>query len=89
TAQPPDLALIDIGLPKLDGYQVAERIRAQSSNAPVVLIALTGYGQPEAKRRAQKAGFDAHLVKPVDVDELLCHLVEWSQEDLPQQDFSN
>ncbi len=81
TANPPDIALIDIGLPKLNGYQVAERIRKDFQDRwSVVLVALTGYGQPEAKRRARDVGFDAHLVKPVDVDELLCHLGQWSPE---------
>jgi CheY-like chemotaxis protein len=64
-AKRPDVALIDIGLPGLDGYEVARRVRALGPNCPV-LIALTGYSQPEDRRRAQEAGFDAHLVKPVD-----------------------
>ena len=66
----PDVALIDIGLPGLDGYQVAERIRAEMPDAGTRLIALTGYGQPDDKRRALAAGFNAHLVKPVDFDDL-------------------
>ena len=66
----PDVALIDIGLPGLDGYQVAERIRAEMPDAGTRLIALTGYGQPDDKRRALEAGFNAHLVKPVDFDDL-------------------
>jgi signal transduction histidine kinase len=66
----PDVALIDIGLPGLDGYQVAQKIRAEMPVASTRLIALTGYGQPDDKRRALAAGFDAHLVKPVDFDDL-------------------
>lgn len=66
----PDVALIDIGLPGLDGYQVAERIRAEMPGEATRLIALTGYGQPDDKRRALAAGFNAHLVKPVDFDDL-------------------
>ena len=62
-AQRPDVALIDIGLPGLDGYAVAAGIRAES--VPVRLIALTGYGQPEDQRRAIAAGFDAFVVKPI------------------------
>jgi two-component system, sensor histidine kinase len=60
----PEIALIDIGLPGVDGYEVARRVRALGH--PITLIALTGYGQPEDRRRAHEAGFDAHLVKPVD-----------------------
>ncbi|MFO0580108.1 MAG: response regulator [Polyangia bacterium] len=70
TRRPPEVAIIDIGLPRLDGFQVASRFRAEIA-APTVLIALSGYGQPEDRRRARDAGFDAHLVKPVSLDELL------------------
>ena len=65
-ATAPEVALVDIGLPELDGYQVAQRVRAALGHR-VRLIALTGYGLPEDIRRARAAGFDAHLVKPVDV----------------------
>jgi two-component system, sensor histidine kinase len=61
----PDVALIDIGLPGIDGYEVARRLRARGGRRPV-MIALTGYGQPEDRQRATEAGFDALLVKPVD-----------------------
>jgi PAS domain S-box-containing protein len=61
----PDLALIDIGLPDLDGYEVARRLRAAPGGRRMGLIALTGYGQDEDQRRAYDAGFDAHLTKPV------------------------
>src|SRR6266850_7985504 len=64
-AKDPDIALIDIGLPGIDGYEVARRIRADGGKRPL-LIALTGYGQPEDRRRASEAGFDSMLVKPVD-----------------------
>jgi CheY-like chemotaxis protein len=64
----PDVILLDIGLPRMDGYEVARRIRAQ--NAPVRLIALSGYCRTEDAARARAAGFDAYLVKPVDFDEL-------------------
>jgi CheY-like chemotaxis protein len=60
----PDVVLIDIGLPRVDGYQVAQAIRAKLGR--LRLVAVTGYGQPEDKRRARDAGFDEHLVKPVD-----------------------
>jgi CheY-like chemotaxis protein len=60
----PEVVLLDIGLPELDGYEVAQRLRASGST--VRLIALTGYGQAEDIQRTRAAGFDAHLVKPVD-----------------------
>jgi signal transduction histidine kinase/CheY-like chemotaxis protein len=66
----PDVVLIDIGLPGLDGYDVARRIRSTSRGHLMVLAAVTGYGQPEDRRRAEEAGFDALLVKPVDPDQL-------------------
>ena len=65
----PDLILVDIGLPGLDGYAVARRLRAALGQR-VTLVALTGYGQAEDRRRTSEAGFDAHLVKPVDPDVL-------------------
>jgi two-component system, sensor histidine kinase len=64
-ANNPDIALVDIGLPGLDGFEVARRLRAGGGRRPV-LVALTGYGQPEDRKRAAEAGFDALLVKPVD-----------------------
>ncbi|HET9598550.1 MAG TPA: ATP-binding protein [Anaeromyxobacteraceae bacterium] len=67
----PDVVLCDIGLPGLDGYEVARRIRAEAGRAPF-LVALTGYARPEDRRAAIEAGFDDHLAKPVDVQ----HLVE-------------
>ena len=66
----PDVALIDIGLPGLDGNEVAQRIRAALDGDRMALVAMTGYGQPEDRRRALQAGFDAYLVKPVDPDDL-------------------
>ncbi len=62
----PDLVLLDIGLPTLDGYEVCRLIRETSWGKDVVLIAVTGWGQDEDRRRSQDAGFDLHLVKPVD-----------------------
>jgi CheY-like chemotaxis protein len=67
----PEVALVDIGLPGLDGYQVAENLRASDDpNRPMLLVAITGYGRPEDSARAREAGFDAHLVKPVQPDAL-------------------
>jgi CheY-like chemotaxis protein len=65
----PDIALVDVGLPGFDGYELARRLRA--ADAGVYLVALTGYGQPDDRRQAMEAGFDAHLVKPVSPDALL------------------
>ena len=62
----PDVVLLDIGLPAMNGYDVARRLRTIPSLEGVRLVAITGYGQPEDRRRAREAGFDAHLVKPVD-----------------------
>jgi signal transduction histidine kinase len=62
----PEIAFVDIGLPGFDGYEVARRIRAGSNASGVHLIALTGYGQEEDRQKARDAGFDAHLVKPVE-----------------------
>ena len=75
----PDVALLDIGMPLLDGYEVARRIRAQEWGKAVTLVALTGWGQESDRRRSQEAGFDTHLVKPLDLDKLsalLAHLPE-------------
>jgi len=66
----PDVMLVDIGLPEMDGYEVARQVRrAERANQPY-MIALTGYGSPDDRQRALDAGFDAHLVKPVDFDAL-------------------
>ena len=66
----PDVVLLDIGLPGLSGYQVAAQLRASRETQHAVLVALTGYGQPEDQRRAFEAGFNYHLIKPVELDEL-------------------
>jgi CheY-like chemotaxis protein len=68
--------LIDIGLPKLDGYEVARRVRSELRETCPVLLAMTGYGQPEDRRRAIDAGFDAHMVKPVHAAELQRRLLD-------------
>ena len=66
----PDVILLDIGLPKLDGYEVAQRIREQPWGKSTLLIAVTGYGQEEDRRRSLEAGFDYHMIKPVNLAEL-------------------
>jgi PAS domain S-box-containing protein len=62
----PDVILLDIGLPEMDGYEVARRLRANADLKETVLVAITGYGQEDDRRRSREAGFDHHLVKPVD-----------------------
>ena len=70
-SQLPDVALVDIGLPGIDGYEVARRLRKNDDTRHIKLIALTGYGLAEDQRRVLEAGFDMHLVKPVDINKLL------------------
>jgi len=69
-AERPDVAIIDIGLPGIDGYELARRVRAGAHDSDagprVALVALTGYGQPDDVQRARDVGFDRHIVKPVD-----------------------
>lgn len=74
----PDVAIVDIGLPVIDGYTFASCARALQMAHRPTLIAVTGYGRPEDRQRAREAGFDGHLIKPVDVDLLLKKLVEAS-----------
>ncbi len=62
----PDVVLLDIGLPILDGYEACRRIRQQPGGAEMVMVAVTGWGQDEDRARSSEAGFDHHLVKPVD-----------------------
>jgi CheY-like chemotaxis protein len=66
----PDLVLMDVGMPGMDGYEVARRLRQQPRLQDVVIVAMTGYGQESDREQAQKAGFDHHLVKPVKSEEL-------------------
>lgn len=66
----PTVALLDIGLPVMDGYEVARRLRAEPGLAGIRLVAITGYGQDEDRRRSEAAGFDVHLVKPVQLGDL-------------------
>jgi CheY-like chemotaxis protein len=69
-AQPPDVVLCDIGMPGMDGLEVARRLRQDLGLKQALLVALTGYGGEEDRRRSQEAGFDAHLVKPADAGTL-------------------
>jgi CheY-like chemotaxis protein len=67
----PDAVLLDIGLPLINGYDACRQIRKAPWGKDIVLVALTGWGQEEVRREALEAGFDAHMVKPVDHDVLL------------------
>jgi CheY-like chemotaxis protein len=62
----PDAVLLDIGLPKVNGYQVAERIRAEPEHRRTLIVAISGYGQEEHRLQSQQSGFDYHIVKPID-----------------------
>jgi CheY-like chemotaxis protein len=79
----PEVVLMDIGLPGMDGYQLAGRLRRERDLAAdiALLVAVTGYAEDEARRRSREAGFDHHLVKPIDPDALLALLssLEWAE----------
>jgi CheY-like chemotaxis protein len=70
SAEPPAVVLLDLGLPGMDGYEVARYLRGLTQTAKVLLIALTGYGRVEEVRLCYEAGFDLHLLKPCDPEEL-------------------
>jgi len=70
TEAPPDVALFDIGMPLMNGYELAQRLRKEPSTRTLPMVAITGWGQDSDRERARAAGFDRHLVKPVDPDEL-------------------
>ena len=77
----PDVVLLDLGMPGMDGYEVARRLRRQQGGERMTIIAVTGYGQDEDRERTRAAGFDHHLVKPVDMDALRRLLQQgWSDE---------
>jgi len=77
-AHRPDIALVDLGLPIVDGYEVARQIRAALGTSAPLMIALTGYGAPEQRAQALAAGFDLHIVKPVEPDRLASLLEEYA-----------
>jgi CheY-like chemotaxis protein/two-component sensor histidine kinase len=74
----PDVCMLDIGLPEMDGHELAQRLRAQAATANLVLIAVTGYGQENDKKHALATGFNHHLTKPVDIKRLTSILAEIS-----------
>jgi CheY-like chemotaxis protein len=71
-----DVVISDIGLPGLDGYHIARTLRSMPELNPLRLIALTGFGTPDDQRKALKAGFDAHFIKPFDIDKLIAVLYD-------------
>jgi CheY-like chemotaxis protein len=66
----PQLIFLDLGMPQMDGYEVARQIRGQVEYKTICLVALTGWGQPDDRRRSASAGFDHHLLKPVNLRDL-------------------
>ena len=79
----PEFVLLDIGLPDMNGYEVAQRLRQRPQTKDVRLIAMTGYGQDSDRQRSKEAGFDRHLVKPVDPQKLQELLTTLSQQSRP------
>ena len=84
----PQIAVLDIGLPVMDGYELATRLRAMFGGDALRLVAVTGYGQESDRRRSGMAGFDAHLVKPVRLDEILRILSDLCRETVQPRDLS-
>ena len=76
----PNAALLDIGMPGLNGYEVARELRSRRNGHGLLLIAATGYGQPEDRVRAEAAGFDLHMVKPLDPQTLGAEIAKWARE---------
>lgn len=70
----PDVVLMDLGLPRMNGFETAQALRSLRETQDALLIAVSGYGQDEAVRRSERAGFDRHLMKPVDPNQLLAAL---------------
>jgi len=81
----PDIVLLDIRMPKMDGYETARQLRASPRGEKLILIALTGWGQPEHVEKSKLAGFDEHLTKPVEVDALLQRLANLTARAQPQR----
>ncbi|MCA1853303.1 MAG: response regulator [Beggiatoa sp.] len=79
----PEMVLLDIGMPGIDGYEVARSIRAQPWGADMLLVAQTGWGQEEDRRRTREAGFDAHMTKPLDHSRLMSLMAQWPMPSQP------
>jgi CheY-like chemotaxis protein len=75
----PRIALLDIGLPVMDGYELAAALRARLGGRSIRLVAITGYGQEEDQRRSAAAGFEVHLIKPIDLGKLTRVLESFAQ----------
>ena len=71
SAQRPEVILLDIGLPGMDGFEVAAKLRREEYGREAILIAISGYGEDQVRERVREAGFDHHLVKPIEIDALL------------------
>ena len=78
----PEIAVVDIGLPDIDGYEIAKRIRLMPEGSDLLMVAVTGYGRAEDKAKAIAAGFDAHMVKPIDPSELVAKLASLKEENI-------
>ena len=76
----PEVVLLDIGLPMIDGYEVARRMRQMPATRDALIVAVSGYGQPEDKQRAAQAGFDQHFVKPTDPHLLVELIAQWQRD---------
>lgn len=86
----PEVVLLDIGLPEMDGFRVARRLREHPSLEKIAIIAMTGYAAEEDRRRSTEAGFDRHLVKPLDLDGLERFLGDFDRSaELPGNPFKN
>ena len=83
-----DLMVLDIGLPGMDGYEVARHLRAEDGVREATIIAITGYGEEQALRRSREAGFDHHLVKPVDYERLLDLLLQLGEPEAARKSTS-
>src|SRR5207244_9045800 len=75
----PEVVVLDVGMPKLDGFEAARRLRQQPWGRDAVLIAITGWGGEKDKKQSAEAGFNIHLVKPVDAATILKHLEQFDQ----------
>jgi CheY-like chemotaxis protein len=79
----PDVILLDIGLPGVDGYEVARRVRAEDRAKPPFIVAITGYGAEEDRRRCEEVGIDLHLIKPADFEQVRSVLKRFERVVLP------
>jgi CheY-like chemotaxis protein len=79
----PRVILLDLGMPGMDGIETARHIRARPAGRDIFLVALTGWGQEQDRQRTDEAGFSAHLVKPVNLNQLEALLARWSPSDRP------